>query len=413
MRGRKPCIGIWLLILCMLASPLPAADGAGELDRGVALVRSGEYKAASEVLRRILEADPGNREAQLWLARSLSFSGDFAAGEREYREVLSADPGNVEARFGLADVLAWQKRYREATLVLSDLAKDRPGDPEVWVRKGKVALWGGNPEEAKGHFDKALELDPDNGEARRGLGLIAAKAAREYLREADAGAAYLRIQGSTPGSQVYAAIRDRSLPGWEFLGRADYLHRFKRNEGRGTIGVTRKWDGGRSLRIEGGFSPDAEVFSRASGEAELAWPLSDRLVGYAGGKYQHFSTADVWDAAGALEWYIRGQNALFGRYVFTLSDFDTGESSNDGTWTVRLTHFFTDDDRVWVSFTRGSESYTTRTVDQIGNVSSDTIVLGGRTFPFPRWGFEGLVAWQDREGGNNYFSVAARVTRRF
>lgn len=412
MRG-NPWIGIVLLVLALLAPPLTAADDAGELDRGVALVQSGEYNAASEVLRKILEEDPGNREARIWLARSLSFSGDFGAGEQEYRKVLSGDPGNVEARFGLADVLAWQKRYRESALVLSDLAKERPEDPEVWARMGKVALWEGNPGEAKGYFERALRLDPDNGEARRGLVLIDARAAREYRREVDAGAAYLRIQGSTPGSQVYTAIRDRSIPGWEFLGRADYLHRFKRNEGRGTVGITRKWEGGSSLRIEGGFSPDAEVFSRASGEAELAWPLGVRLVGYAGGKYQHFSSVDVWDAAGALEWYIRGGNALLGRYVFTLSDFDTGESSDDGTWAVRFTHFFTDDDRVWVSFTRGSESYTTGTIDQIGNVSSETIVLGGRTFPIPRWGFEGLVAWQDREGGNNYFTMAVRITRRF
>lgn len=62
---------------------------------------------------------------------------------------------------------------------------------------------------------------------------------------------------------------------------------------------------------------------------------------------------------------------------------------------------------------RGTESYTTETVDQIGNISSDTIVLGGRTFPFPRWEVERRVAWQDRVDGNDYFSVTAQVTCRF
>jgi YaiO family outer membrane protein len=406
-------VGSVLLLLSLLAPPLLAADSGGELDRGAALVRSGEYTAAADLLREILESDPGNREARIWLARALSFAGDFAGGEQEYRKVLSAVPGDVEARFGLADVLAWQKRYREAVLVLSELAKERPDDPEVWVRKGKVAFWDGNPEEAKRHFDRTLLLDPENEEARKGLDLIAAKAAREYRREMEFGASYLHMRRSNPGSQVHVALRDRSVAGWELLGRADYLHRFGKDEGRGTAGVTRKWEGGGSLRVEGGISPGAEVFSRVSGEAELAWPLSDRLVGYAGGKYAHYSVVDAWMAVGALEWYIRGSNALYARYILTRTDFDSGGSSTDGSWMVKVIHLRTDDDRLWAYFSRGTEGYTTGTVDQIGNISSDTYGLGGRTFFAPRWGIEGNVDWQDREGGNDYFTVTALVVRRF
>ncbi len=413
MTGKTSRLCRLLLVLFHLL-PLPAAaDRGGDLDAGVAQVRSGEYAAATETLRGILENDPGNREARLWLARALSFSGDFRGGEREYREVLSAYPGDVEARLGLSDVLAWQKRYRESGLVLSDLGKERPEDPEVWVRRGKVAFWDGNPEEAKRHFAQTLSLDPENEEAKRGLDLIAAKAARVTRTEVELGGAYLRIRRANPGSQVHAAVRDKRIAGWEFLGRADYLHRFGEDEGRGTAGITRKWEGGGSLRFEGGISPDADVFSRASIETELAWPLGKGLVGYAGGKYAHYSVADAWNAVAALEWYFRGSNALFARYILTRTEFDSGGSSDDGAWLVKLTHFRTDDDRIWVSYSRGTEGYTTGTVDQIGNISSDTFGLGGRIFPVPRWGVEGNVEWQDREGGNDYFTVSALVVRRF
>ncbi|MDH3237716.1 MAG: tetratricopeptide repeat protein, partial [Deltaproteobacteria bacterium] len=276
MMGWTARAGCVLLAGFLFAPCLAAAGDGEELARGVAQVRSGEYAAAATTLRGVLEKDPGSREARLWLARALSFSGDFGGGEQEYRRVLSAFPGDVEARLGLADVLAWQKRYREAGLLLSDLAKERPDDPEVWIRRGKVAFWAGNPKEAKKHFDKTLYFDPGNEEARRGLDLIAAKAAREYRREAEVGASHLRIRRASPGSQVHAAIRDRSIAGWEFLGRVDYLHRFGEDEGRGTAGVMRKGEGGGSLRIEGGISPDAQVFSRESVEVELAWPLSSR-----------------------------------------------------------------------------------------------------------------------------------------
>jgi YaiO family outer membrane protein len=402
-----------MILLFLLAPSLSVAETGGELGKGVALVRSGEYSAAAVLLRGILETNPRDREARIWLARALSFAGDFTGGEREYREVLSAFPGDVEARLGLADVLAWQKRYRESVLVLSDLGKERPDDPEVWVRQGNVAFWGGNPEEAKKHFEKTLIFDPNNEEARRGLDLINAKAAREYRREGEAGASYLRISGGSPGSQVHVAIRDRSAAGWEYLGRIDYLHRFKEDEGRGTAGILRKWEGGGSLRVEGGISPNAEVFSRESVQAELAWPLGSRLVGYAGGKYANYSVADAWIAVAALEWYFPGSNAMYARYILTRSEFDSGAGSTDGTFTVKITHYVTDDDRIWIYLSRGTESYTTETVDQIGNISSNTLEMGGRIFPFPRWGIEGRVAWQDRERDHDYFTVSAVLFRRF
>ena len=412
MRRRTLTVFLFLLPV-FLVSPARAAGSRAELDRGITEVRSGEYTAAAATLRGILEEDPGNRDARIWLARALSFSGDFPGGEGEYRKVLSAFPGDVEASLGLADVLAWQKRYRESVLILNDLAKERPDDPEVWGRKGKVAFWDGKPEEAKRYFDKTLSLDPGNTEARKGLELIAAKAARTYRREAEFGGEYLWIRRANPGSQWYAAIRDMSVVGWEFLGRVDYLHRYGRNEGRGTAGIMRKWEGGGTLRVEGGVSPDADIFSRASVEAELAWPLGPRLVGYAGGKYANFSIVDTWNAVAAFEWYIPGSNALYARYILTRTEFDTGESDTNGTWTVKLTHFFTDDDRAWIYFSRGAETYTTGTIDQLGIISSNTIELGGRIFPVPLWGVEGRAAWQDREDGNDYFTVSAVLYRRF
>lgn len=410
-REGKRLVGCLLLALVLAVPAAAAADD--ELARGVALVRTGDYDAAAAVLGGILVEDPGNREARIWLARALTFSGDFTGGETAYREILSASPGDVEARLGLSDVLAWQKRYREAGLILSDLAKERPDDPEVRTRQGKVAFWSGNPDEAKRHFEKTLSLDPDNEEARRGLQLIAAKAGRAYRREAEAGGAYLRIRRANPGSQWHAAIRDKSVTGWEFMGRADYLHRFGKDEGRGTAGITRKWEGGGTLRIEGGISPDADVFSRASLEFELAWPLGAKLVGYGGGKYANYSIADAWNAVAALEWYIPGSNALFARYIATRTEFDAGGSSDDGSWTVKLIHFRTDDDRLWTYYARGTEGYTAGTADRIGNISSHTFGLGGRMFPDPRWGLEGTIEWQDREDGNDYLTASALVIRRF
>lgn len=406
------------VFLCLAAlfllSPTPATPSDGEdLGRGVAQVRSGEYLPAAETLRGVLEKDPGNREARIWLARALSFSGDFVGGEREYRVVLSGHREDVEARLGLADVLAWQKRYRESGTYLAMLARDRPEDPSVWRRLGTVAMWSGDEKEARGHFEKALSLDPADTEARRGLDLLAARAARSYRREAEFGAGTLRIRNGNPGSQFHAAVRDRTLTGWEFLGKAEYLHRFGRDEGRGSAGVVRKWPSGGILRVEGGLSPEAEVFSRSSLEVEAGWPFRQGLVAYAGGKVANYAGASSWNAAAAAEYYLPGSHSLFARYIFSRTEFDVGGSSTDGSWTVRFTRFRTDDDRAWIYYARGTEGYTTGTADRIGNLSASSYGIGGRFFPRPRWGFEGNAEWQDREGGNDYLTLAILVYRRF
>lgn len=402
-----------LIVLLVAATPPARAGQREELDRGVAQVRSGQYAVAAATLRAVLEDDPGNREARLWLARALGFASDFAAAEAEYRTVLTAAPDDVEARLGLADVVAWQEGYVESEALLAELAGERPGDPEVWWRRGRVAEWSGRTEEARAHYERALSLDPDNQEARRGLDRLDARVAREYRREAEFGVAYLWIRRTSPGSQAHVAIRDGRIAGWQWFGRADYLHRFGRDEGRGTAGVTRFWKGGGSLRLEGGLSPGAEVFSRASLEAEVAWPLASGLVGYGAGKYAHYSVADAWNAVAALEWYVRGDNALFFRYILTSTEFDSGGSSTDGAWMIKLLHFRTDDDRLWAYYAEGTEGYTTSTVDQIGNISSSTFGLGGRTFPVPRWGIEANADWQEREGGNDYFTLSTLLVRRF
>jgi YaiO family outer membrane protein len=402
----------FLVFLFLLACAASASAQSGH-EEGNALLRKGDFPSAAAVFSSVLGKDPRNREARIGLARALSFSGDHAGGEREYREVLAASPGDVEARLGLADVIAWQKRYGESERVLSDLAGERPNDPEVWSRRGRVALWSGDRAGARRYFEKTLEIDRGNAEAKRGLVMLASIPPGALRREVESGVSLLRIRRANPGTQVWAAYRDRSLRGWDFLGRADYLHRFGKDEGRGTVGITRKWEGGRNLRFEGGASPGADVFSRYAIETELGWPLFPGLAGYLGGKFSHFSSADVWNGVAALEYYPLPKDALLFRFIYSGTSFENAASDRNTTWLAKVTHFFTDDDRAWIYFSRGSESYQTGTVDQIGNVFADIYGAGGRYFPDPRWGLEGNLDLQRRNDGNRYLTITGIVYRRF
>jgi YaiO family outer membrane protein len=403
----------WILAVLLLPAGPATASGPASLEEGNALIGKGEFRAAAGAFSSVLEKEPLNREARIGLARSLGFSGNYPGSEREYRAVLAGAPGDLEARLGLSDVLAWQKRYGEADEVLASLERERPGDPEVLVRRGKVALWSGDREGARKHFDAAVLASPGNAEAAKGLADAKSGAGTIFTPEAEGGVSLLRIRRANPGTQVWAGFREQASRGLEILGKVDYLHRFGQDEGRGTIGATRKWDTGLSLRGEAGFSPGADIFSRFSLEAETGLPLQKGLAGYLGGKYADYSTAEVWNAIVAVEYYVLPKDALLARYVFSGARFDGGGNSSNGTWMAKATHFFTDDDRVWGYFSHGREGYTTGTSDQIGNVTSDTYGLGGRIFPVPKWGAEGNFEWQEREGGNRYVTFTLVAYHRF
>jgi len=404
-----------VLFLAFAVSCIEAVPStAGDVEVGNERTRAGDYAGAAAAYRAALAASPGDRDARYGLARALAFSGDHAGGEKEYRAILASDPNDTEARLGLVDVLAWQKKHREAEEALAPLATARPDDLDVLLRQGRIALWSGDLPRARERFGRALSVSPGNADAARGMADAEAADARDLRHELEAGLSLLRISNANPGTQAWIAYRHRVLPPYELMGRADYLHRYGRDEGRGTLGAIRKWDGGGSVRLEGAMSPGADVFSRVSVEGEAGWPLVERVAGYFGGKYSSYSTADSWNATAALECYVLPKSdPVLVRYVVSHTRFDGGKESTDGTWLVKVTHFFSGDNRIWAYYSHGAEGYATSTIDQVVSVSSDTYGAGGRYFPRPGWGIEGNLDWQERQDGVRYITFTAVGYRRF
>lgn len=409
-RRRLSLLSIVLAVAC--AAVFPAM--AGDVETGNERIRAGDYAGAAAAYRARLAAYPADRDARYGLARALAYSGDHPGAEREYKALLAADPKDVEAGLGLADVLAWQKKYAEAGEILSSLAAERPDDVEILLRQGKVALWAGDLPTARLRFERVLSLSPGNREAVQGIAMVEAAIPSTLLRELEAGASLLRISNANPGNQEWFTYRDKRVGQYVLMARVDYLHRYGQDEGRGTVGATRKWVGGGSLRVEGAVSPGADIFSRASVEMEAGWPLAKRLTGYAGVKYSDYSSATSWNAGAALEYYFLPKGtSLLARYVLTRTDFDGGKDSTDGTLLAKVTHFFSDDNRIWAYYSHGSEGYATGTIDQVVAVSSDTYGAGGKYFPRPRWGIEGNFDWQQRQDDVRYLTFTVVGHHRF
>lgn len=118
-----------------------------------------------------------------------------------FERAVDADPDHPGARTGLA-VLDWRAGDREAARErVAAVVDEEPADPPAprrrtwaWVRETRAATLGADPERARAHLERAVELAPDAAGPRRSYaGLLAdlgePVAAREqYERALDAGA---------------------------------------------------------------------------------------------------------------------------------------------------------------------------------------------------------------------------------
>ncbi|MDD5613572.1 MAG: tetratricopeptide repeat protein [Candidatus Omnitrophica bacterium] len=143
-----------------------------ELNRAVTLRNQGEYRQAVSVLDGILEKDPGNRQARelkascldgikkedvlsgLWReANRLYTDKDYESALVKYSEILALNPGDSSA----LDML---NRCEDSI----EIAKNR--NIASLLTMGEKAKRNGDYNLAIDYFQKVLELDPGNKEAK-------------------------------------------------------------------------------------------------------------------------------------------------------------------------------------------------------------------------------------------------------
>jgi tetratricopeptide (TPR) repeat protein len=122
-------------------------------------------------------------------AREYIAEEDYVKAKLDLRNAIKIDPENVEARMLLVDAAERDRNFRVMFNQLSRVLAIEPDNVDAHVRIGGVLLLGagtatpGVLEDIEGHIQSALELDPQNVDARvldgtlmlqRGLGLIRA-----------------------------------------------------------------------------------------------------------------------------------------------------------------------------------------------------------------------------------------------
>jgi tetratricopeptide (TPR) repeat protein len=117
---------------------------------------------AEKDLRRVVELDPANDDAQHQLARLLLRAGTPGEAAALLERLGERYPGNSSVALDLAKAESQLGRYEEARTLLERLAVQYPRDPLVLVERGRVARQLGQTAEAESLLRQAVAEAPFN-----------------------------------------------------------------------------------------------------------------------------------------------------------------------------------------------------------------------------------------------------------
>jgi tetratricopeptide (TPR) repeat protein len=86
--------------------PAPLGDAYSWYQRGLELLGRGSAAAAAQLLERAAEAEPGSRSVLEALGRAQFDTGQYAAAADSFRQIVEASPSDDYAHFGLGLALA-------------------------------------------------------------------------------------------------------------------------------------------------------------------------------------------------------------------------------------------------------------------------------------------------------------------
>ena len=179
-------------------------------------------QASPLALKRAAELNPFDSSLLARIARVNQRAGDTTDEIAMLVRALKLNPRSRPLRRSLARALLTSKRYQDADRVYKDLLSGFPNDVEALVNEGLVQQRLGNLDEAMDEWNRAIAIDPNQGNAQlylgdalnaRGEEQAASRHYREYLKiisahpEQHAGESHLEIGAIIKVADAYAHSR--------------------------------------------------------------------------------------------------------------------------------------------------------------------------------------------------------------
>jgi tetratricopeptide (TPR) repeat protein len=134
-------------------------DKGIEFSYGQALLFSGDYERAKDVLNNAIGKDPENVEAKTYLADAFAYTEKFDRAISLYKEILQRT-SNVEVKRKLADTLSWAKKYNEAIALYDEIFEENT-DITACLQKARVLGWARRYNESLKEYQKILDFKYD------------------------------------------------------------------------------------------------------------------------------------------------------------------------------------------------------------------------------------------------------------
>ena len=136
-----------------------------ELERGIALARTGKFREAEEAFEQAVTLHPRDARALTALGQVQEQLGELPESVETFHKVIELDPLSPEAHENLGIALGDQSNLAEALKESSIATQLAPGSARAHFLRGRLLSDLGKHEEARDEFRKVLDIAPKYAEA--------------------------------------------------------------------------------------------------------------------------------------------------------------------------------------------------------------------------------------------------------
>lgn len=386
------------LILGLVQAPI------ADRTRAEQLARAGRTADAIRLFEHLVEQNPSDTEARLWIARLELRAGRVDRAEAGFRAVLREHPADVDARIGLASALLRTGAWADALSILRETEAGAGENADLFATLARAWRRAGDDRRALEYYRRAKTLAPDDPDTISGFEATArayghAVAFEGFVERGDSDAGYGSVD-----------LTLRVNPRVHLDASARVQRRAGVSDAIGGGGV--RWRAARATAVElyARAGPGNEVLPTADGAAGVVH-YAGRLEIAAGVRVLAFTTADVVAVSPRLAW--QGDRwRIDGRYTYSRSAFDTTQTSNDHSVMVREAW------RAWRrvtllgTYAYGIESFEVLTADRLDSLGATTVAAGVRVAAPSHTQFEATWEhqWRSNHTRLNRFTLAITQT---
>ncbi len=225
------------------------------------------------IVAREVARSPQDLDVRAWRARVLAWSGHLAEAEKEYVEILNVSRNDPDNWMGLAGVYSREGRAAETLRALDNAVELDPKRTDLHVARARALRATGQQNEARREFQKALNLDPANMEARAGLASVRGEPKHE-LRLGQDNDLFNFASANRDG---WVRLVSQWTPQWSTNFAGSFYERAGINAGKFLGAITGRRTRWGALTVGGAAGHDQAVIpkSEAFFEADHGWKFSE------------------------------------------------------------------------------------------------------------------------------------------